>query len=859
MVGANHLTDEVDALTIAPFEKAFNSPWDADAHFVGYEPVNAGEGAWPRCNKPLLGRMRERGADLYANVLAFDFDNPGHAAWKSQEEVGEWIEKLSVVSERWPVAWQWTVLYTTRSGARLVYVPEDAIPVDEAESYHRGMTDKFASLGMNVDRHCSDWTRIFRLPAVLRGGERTWESDKFFIVMQREVRLALGGLPMRGAGATDPYADIEPYDGDQPTDEEAESLLECVNIDSGRKVMTEWTKQAKKRLKGRECYDSIFNHGVLAPSGRRDNTLHKYVGQVVGLLHSLAGTTPEHIYALMLSPVQQLDPDDSTPDWTAKLWDHVRRLWAKQDAKVRAKQEEADRLEEETSDEFEVIVEGMKSWCNSPALYASDPDAVRAWVERHMIASVASHFYVMGKDGYYCPTAVNNSQLIAMIRTMGMERHMPTKTLSADGTKVFDLPVVQLVNHYATICTKVKAIPSIPGATIEGIDTPGASLVLPAYERNPDLVPRFDHEVDQWLKHFFGDNYHIGCEWIAWALAFEEGPIAALSIEGEQGAGKKMLYVGLSECLKTPALATAKDLVGEYQYGLMSSPFLVVNEGWPTTRHAGHPADQFRHLVGGDPFPAQRKYHAPTDVVNPVRVIFAANNKDVVAELTRGRDLSVEDRNALAVRLLHFPIGSRASVWLREMGGHRFTAKPGNRWIRGDGNQPSDYIVARHFLWLHANRKSPPGVRFLVDGNANSGVMFEMRTGTQTGRIVIETLVKMVENRTQGLGEPPWTIEGGGLFVLPSGVLEYYRNALAHKAGERLTIATVQSVLKGLSRSTSYARVMESRESYGVQEWVEVDCRDLYAAAKRDGYRCPTIERLAEQQELEDGIRKGRV
>ena len=46
----------------------------------------------------------------------------------------------------------------------------------------------------------------------------------------------------------------------------------------------------------------------------------------------------------------------------------------------------------------------------------------------------------------------------------------------------------------------------------------------------------------------------------------------------------------------------------------------------------------------------------------------------------------------------------RAQKWF-ESQVTTLTEQPGKRWIRGDGGQLSDFVVAKHFLWLYEHRK----------------------------------------------------------------------------------------------------------------------------------------------------------
>jgi hypothetical protein len=251
-------------------------------------------------------------------------------------------------------------------------------------------------------------------------------------------------------------------------------------------------------------------------------------------------------------------------------------------------------------------------------------------------------------------------------------------------------------------------------------------LQLPMYQRNEFLTPHKSEAVDGWLRAFFGSHYERAEKWIQYALAFEEGPICALSIKAPAGIGKKMLTEGLAECLVHPYLATGHDMCGKENGALLKTPFLVVNEGLPSIRDNA-PADVFKELTAGDPIRVRELYKPAVSVINPVRIIFTANDHEILHELTKGKEVSPETRRAMGERLLHFDLDAEAETYLKRIGGRAFTERDGARWIRGDSGQSSDFIVARHFLHLYKERK-PRNLqdRFCVMGNCTEVDSFKI-------------------------------------------------------------------------------------------------------------------------------------
>lgn len=843
--GAKNISDEdLDALFQMPFQQAFQTHHEHDSHFVTY--TVPGQEEFPRLTKMILPRMRVLGSDVVVTMVVVDYDNPGHAPWPPGG-VDEFLGKLLDVAATWPLAMAWTLFYATRGGARLVYVLDKPISVEQAEAVHSGIVREFSRHGIPMDEGVFDWTRLFRLPYVVRDKVPSWESNPTYIE-QIDNRVRLQDLPTAAVGKANEYAKVEEFDEPKPSPDYARSLLWATSPD-GKTTQTDFHTQAKRRLRNRECYPCIFDNQPLAAEGARDSTIHRHVGQAVGLLYYLEGARPEHIYALLLGAVEQLEPDNTVRDWTDVLWSAVGRNWAKEEAKAKVEQAKEAAAAERAADAMGSILEGMQAWCPSPVLRSDKKEEAYRYIERHMIASAGKAYYIMSQDGTFDPAPVEQAGLIAAIRARGMDSIIRTTTVTDNG--VSDRPTQHIINQYATIVQEVWSAPAAGtarGGYIDHMDTANASLRIASYSRNPDIVPTYDADVDAWLKALFGPGYSAAVKWISWALAFEEGSICALSIKGPPGAGKKMLAQGLAECLTMPKLATADDLIGDYSYGLLQSPFLLVNEGWPKAGGGRHPADQFRALVSGDPLVVKRKFLAPTNVINPVRVLFTANNLDVIKLLSHKRELSPEDREALAVRLLHFNVTRESVEWLADHGGLRLTAMPGRRWIRSDGGEESNYIVAKHFLWLHQTRhqRGAVGQRFLVEGNANQEVLFELRTQAGSSPLVIEAILRMLELNHQMDG---LAVVHNRLYVLASEVLNFYRKNMRDSGHGVITTDQISNVFRGLSvRESVEAFCLETRDYMGQRRWCELDTNILLDVARKDGWKCTRLEEIVKNR-----------
>jgi hypothetical protein len=854
--GMSNPEDVVQPMTFMRLDQAVENEWPSDAHFVLYRLVNdLGEtGEHPRLNKPMLAKARSQGGDILVHSLALDLDTPGHVTWTEElfaQFLDAWTEAVGV----FPIIGDATLFYTTTGGCRFVYVLSKPIPADIAEGKIRWLVQEFQRAGLAVDSLC-DWTRLFRLPKVTRqmratdvgspikeelNDVRTSTLPSAAMSFQWHKRLNPDLLPevIERARITE-YAEIKPVIAPKPDPSYCESLLLVASNRGGFKD-SDFTKAAKQRLKGRECYPCLFEHAPMAAPGHRDQTLHRYVGQAISMICDLPGVSPQHIYALFLHPACQFDPDHETPDWSEKLWDVVKRLWAKEQAKLdfeKVKVQGNDRRRDEILNR---MVDGMREWCKAPELHQDD-EAAKAFVSRHAIATAGNVHFVLNPNGRYSNLPLNDGQLIPYIRKNGLEDLMPTRRMVE--RSIVDLSPVAIRNDFSfAVEASVELEPEIGGGYVRNINTTDTftdppRLVLPCYRRNPALTASYSPEVDQWLRHFFGQDYENGCRWLSWALAFDVRETCALSLVGSPGAGKKLFVQGLAETLERPELASADSMIGNFQYGLMKSPYICVNEGWPRTA-VKHPADAFRSIVSGDETAINLKFMPPLRLRSYPRVILTANNYDIVMKLASGMNLSNEDREALSHRLMHINVGAKASTFLQSRGGYAFTARPGHKWV-ADKSGHSDFILARHFLWLYEQRGVQPSTRFLCEGNASEAVLFSLQTQSGQIPLVIETIMAMLSHaQPKSLG---LKIEQGRLLVKISDIVSYFRTYMTLGIRQELTTNTVRDCLKTLAEPATPDNDAETKT-----QWWSLNIELLQQVAHRDGWKTEALDQIQEQ------------
>lgn len=883
--GINHLEDRAPILKVFDLAHAMREEWAEDAHFFCYGPIDpegndaSALGAtsdWPRINKPCLPHIRKIGGDVQANIIVYDYDLNMNVdeqvlrdhGWEGQRRklpkivwtpslIEMWaaqLEKTRAYFAEKGVAWA-NYIYTTKHGARYIHVLAEGVPVDVAEGYIRGLAEVYRAAGVVMDPACFDWSRLFRLPKVLRDGAATWTSPFFHLISQFDELLAVDGIDPVGKQTASEYAEIRELDIPLPSPDEAMGLLETVD-GKNKVVPTQAHKQAKKLLSGQDSFPVLFEGQPLGATGLRDQTLMRMVGQVSTYLYAYNlregrdAFRPQHVYALFLPSVQDLEPDSGTPSWEHSAWSKILRCWAREEAKATVQKRASEEAADEVEDKIESMLEGAQLW--APSLADQSRSPALAMLSRILIVGTPSgHFYIMGSDGYYRPQAVRQSHLRAVIREMGLDDLIQFQHF--ENGRLVKLTAEDLLMQHGTVVTGTVGRVAVDGAHIENMGTSDATMIVPIFRRRTDIEPRYDERVDKWLRLLVEspDDYLRLCKWLAYALDFEGGPICALSISGPPSVGKKLLARGLSETVNTTIAASGFDMVQSFNTTLGRTPFLVIDEGLPSRVPGGLDiADKFRQIVSGETITINEKYQAPIQVNNPMRVLFTANNHSVIKQLTKHRDLSPDDQQAIGIRIMHFEAQHAAATYLAcpdtgrpDFGGLAFT----RGWIAGDAGQSSDCIVARHLLHLYVNRADygPPEQRLLVEGNAESDVVQEMATSSGIAPDVIETIICIIEDSRSNFDGLAINIERGEAFVTTAAILNYYRSDLV-TSRRLLDNNKIAEVLKSLSlrvpdNATWQITCTGNKRRY---RWWQLDVTRLYKFAVEAGMKHNNLEDL---------------
>lgn len=245
------------------------------------------------------------------------------------------------------------------------------------------------------------------------------------------------------------------------------------------------------------------------------------------------------------------------------------------------------------------------------------------------------------------------------------------------------------------------------------------------------IEARRDELVEKWLELLGGSAVEYLLDWLA-AVPRLDLPAQALFLEGASGAGKSLLAQGVARLWSKTGPTSINDLLATHNDPILECPLVFANERIPKDR--GIPRlddlkaeiDQMRRYVNP-------KYQKKVPLVGAVRVILAANNREL---LLQRADLTPDDVEALDVRLIHVPVSSAATEFLEGQDAETITS-----WVEGDG-------IAAHVLWLAETRPLRAG-RFAVRRAPNPGLR-SLATDTGLRAAICHWVVLWLTRRQPG-------------------------------------------------------------------------------------------------------------
>jgi hypothetical protein len=387
------------------------------------------------------------------------------------------------------------------------------------------------------------------------------------------------------------------------------------------------------------------------------------------------------------------------------------------------------------------------------ATLAAREGCTAAELEKRWIVQRGNAFFVLRADGYAPPITFNEltASLVRDLSRAPVELSRFNKN-GTQGPKPLDV----ILRDHASVArhgiASFMELRSRYDATTETFHEAAAPL------RN--LPEQFDPRIDRWLRRLGGDKADGLLDWIA-TITDLSRPTAAPYLVGPKGTGKTMLAHGLARLWSEGGPTDAGQVLGSnFNSALVDCPLILADEALPGGKFGGSMSGQIRELIGASSHTLTRKGIPAARLVGAVRVFLAANNDRLLSEMMKNEDRSAADIDGVAERFLVIRTPAAAAKFLLELGGREATAD----WVTGDK-------IAKHALWLRANRTVTPGGRWLVAGDVGD-LRDDLAVSGSVSGLVVEWIAKAISDPAKirpVLGTPPEFVVGDGAILVRAG------------------------------------------------------------------------------------------
>ena len=721
---------EPGAYPIVPILEALTTHHTTEAHATGV--LLAGETRQPRISKVGLSRLLADNHHPHLHVLLVDVDRDPHEPWPNGADGPEARAFVELVALLCPDAG----VYTTRRGARLVWVLERPVHVEHIHSWvtmylEHLRAEGFEGLtGMRLDGCSADWHRGFRLPHTPAGGPTLTD----FTALERGMRLDWTPPSPTTAGRRRTKTAVA-HDAD---------FGECPEMADLRDRLPsphDWaTLRATPGLE--EVAPRLAAGAPYADPGARDTTLTRGMGATVrALLHlhrpdldnptDAAIELAERAMAVWLPSLESAldtDPDGTAPG-TDKAWRHATTFAATDvDELVQEENTRAALAEALSAPEVASIPLDHVDHPDPPAAKTSSP-STSSHVD-HRPPSAPPEVVWPDPDGPPLPTVVligdkRYSVLDTTDKRNGYGEPVPSVALPREITlRAPDLAADafdgkgrphgagHILARVGAVAHKVSARyvdDTDPAPRVNTFD-PVTGTFCRSVCAPLETTPRYHADVAAWLYELSGgrnDELHEALlDWLATVSVLSRAT-TTLYLRGPDSVGKTLFAHGVA-ALWGDAPVSFSEATGRFNVGLLSSPIVHLSEGVDNKRLEKDGASSaFRALSGDGRHTIELKFEGTTALLGHPRMIIGANNDDALplgsAHHTR------DDLGAIAKRVLYVRSSARAAQVLAHVPVSRLAT-----WAQPNGPIP------QHIAHLiHTRREaalSRASRRFLVQG-----------------------------------------------------------------------------------------------------------------------------------------------
>jgi hypothetical protein len=331
-----------------------------------------------------------------------------------------------------------------------------------------------------------------------------------------------------------------------------------------------------------------------------------------------------------------------------------------------------------------------------------------------------------------------------------------------------------------------------------------------------ELQPKFDAEIDNWLKVLAGPNYGKLVDWLSICMDLSQ-PLCAIYFAGAPGSGKTLFAQGVAKLFTEGPAGDMEKALGNFNDEAVRCPVLFADEKLEAPFKKSV-RSEIRKMLGNPARTLDIKYRSKTELRGEVRILLAANNSDMLKD---SGNFSRQDMEAVAIRVLYIVAPQEATAMIKSLPKATKMA-----WGRCG--------IAQHARWLQANHViENPGDRFMVEGDVTQMNRVLLSSGEVSAKVchwLCMYLEDPVKYETLNASDPHLWRKDGRFFVRSNGIFKawsvYYQNVPGGPPDINKIVNAIQNISLPDQVSMRIPGVVTPRKFY------EIDIDNLAAWAE---------------------------
>lgn len=465
-------------------------------------------------------------------------------------------------------------------------------------------------------------------------------------------------------------------------------------------LIAKWSRSKRaSKIEITNALKALREGEAFAGEGNRDNMLYKLAAT---LTEAYPYASPESIAQLMSPSLAVMGMDGPTLD------DALEKL-------QRKKNENRTKLEVDRESRIAIYFRNKRDTPYTQSELESFEAQLEAPVKTRWIVQKGKSYYLfaghLDEDGvchegnYQGPftndDVVNAARnILAPAASAGVTLDAITEKGSRPKTPA------ELVKEYGVVASNIVADLTAGYSYYD----PDVSTFVESPCALRDIKPKEHPEIDRWLRLFAGKDYPRLLEWIASVTLLKE-PSSALYLEGPPNSGKTLLAIGLARLWSTDGPTTFEEVLsgggGQFNELLLNNPLVFGDEVAPRDFQGRVRTGPIREFVQARQRPLKRKFLPAATVRGCIRLILAANNKEM---LSSNEHMTINDIEALVERFFYINVPPEASAYLKDLQARGTGVIAA--WIEKDW-------IAEHALYLRDTIVVSRKTRFLASGGAS--------------------------------------------------------------------------------------------------------------------------------------------